>query len=250
MTRSTLHRAVEQIRLWIRMPGNNPFRAVGVIAKRGFVYLVRLLRGRVPFEFGGERYEHYLHPFIIDNERTVEIPLALRRVDRHRGGRILEIGNVMSTFARFEHVVVDKYEKVHDVINEDIVDYRPDAPFDLILCISTLEHVGWDETPRDDGKIPRAMEAMRAMLAPGGEALITLPVGYNATLDRLLADNALQFDDLRYLRRVSADNRWIEVSRDDVLGVAFNHPYACANALVVGTLRKTAARPADEGRGS
>lgn len=248
MTRSTLYRSIEQMRLSIRMPGNSPLRTAGVVAKRGVVYLFRLLRGRVPFEFGGERYGHFLHPFILDNERTVEVPLALRRVERHRGGRILEVGNVLSAFARFDHVVVDKYEKARGIINEDIMDYRPDRPFNLILCISTLEHVGWDETPRDDEKIPRALDAMRALLAPGGEALITLPLGYNPTLDCLLADNALHFDAMGYLRRVSADNRWVEASREEVAGAAFDRPFSCANALVVGTLRKPDAEPAAGGR--
>jgi SAM-dependent methyltransferase len=219
----------------------------GLMAKRGAVYVARRLRGPVPFDFGGERFGHFVHPFILDNERTVEIPLALRRVERHRGGRILEVGNVLSAFARFDHVVVDKYENAEGVINEDIVDYRPDHLFDLILCISTLEHVGWDETPRDEAKIPRALDAMRSLLAPGGEALVTLPLGYNANLDHLLADGALRFDAIRYLRRVSADNRWVEASREEVAGAEFGRPFSCANALVVGTLRRPDAEPAAGG---
>ena len=41
------------------------------------------------------------------------------------------------------------------------------GPFDLIVAISTLEHVGWDESPRDPAKAPRAVEVLRSL--PGFE---------------------------------------------------------------------------------
>ena len=55
-------------------------------------------------------------------------------------------------YYKFEHDIVDKYEKKKGIINQDIVDYKPDKKYDLIISISTLEHVGWDETPRENYK--------------------------------------------------------------------------------------------------
>lgn len=237
MSRSTLFRSLEQMKRWISEPGNNPLRAVGVVMDRGARYLGRRLGGARPFDLGGERFVHLVHPFILDNERTVEIPLALRLLDRRRGSRILEVGNVLSAYRRFDHTVVDKYENAIGVINADIVDYRPERPFDLILCLSTLEHVGWDETPRDNGKIPRALAAMAAMLAPGGELLVTMPLGYNDVLDRMLDEDSLLFTERRFLKRVSADNRWVEAAWAEVRGSKFGTPFACANAIVVGWVR-------------
>ena len=241
MSQSTLSGSIEQMRRWLAEPGNNPLRAVGVVLDRGFRYAGRKLAGARPFDLGGERFTHLVHPFILDNERTVEIPLALRLVERRPGARILEVGNVLAAYRRFEHTVVDKYEKATGVINADIVEYRPDRPFDLILCLSTLEHVGWDETPRDDAKIGLALAAMAAMLAPGGELLVTLPLGYNANLDRLLDADALPFTELRFLKRISADNRWVEATWPEVRGSKFGTPFGCANALAVGRVRAPAA---------
>lgn len=244
MSRSALSGSIEQMRRWLSEPGRRPWRAAGIVLDRGVRYLGRRLRGPRPFELGGERFTHLVHPFILDNERTVEIPLALQLVERRRGGRILEVGNVLSAYARFEHTVVDKYEKGSGVLNADIVDYRPEQPFDLILCLSTLEHVGWDETPRDDAKIALALDAMAAMLAPGGELLVTMPLGYNANLDRLLEADALKFTERRFLRRASADNRWVEAAWPEVRGAKFGTPFACANAIVVGRVRVPAGAPA------
>jgi hypothetical protein len=237
MSRSTLSGSIEQMRRWLAAPGNNPLLAAGVVLDRGLRYLGRRLGGPVPFEVGGERFNHFVHPFILDNERTVEIPLALRLVEQRRGARILEVGNVLAAYRRFEHAVVDKYEKATGVLNTDIVDYRPPQPFDLILCLSTLEHVGWDETPRDDAKIATALAAMTSMLAPGGELLVTMPLGYNANLDRLLDADALKFSERRFLKRISADNRWVEATWPEVRGTKFGAPFGCANAIVVGRVR-------------
>ncbi len=241
MSQSSLSGSIEQMRRWLAGPGNNPFRAAGVVIDRGLKYLVRKLGGARPFDLGGERFTHLVHPFILDNERTVEIPLALRLVERRPGARILEVGNVLAAYRRFEHTVVDKYEKATGVINADIVEYRPEQPFDLILCLSTLEHVGWDETPRDDAKIGLALAAMSAMLAPGGELLVTMPLGYNTNLDRLLEADALPFSDRRFLKRISADNRWVEAAWSEVRGSKFGTPFGCANALVVGRVLAPAA---------
>jgi len=57
-----------------------------------------------------------------------------------------------------------------------------------IVSISTIEHMGWDETPRDPKKIPLALENLIECLVPGGEIVVTLPIGYNTYLDKLLKE--------------------------------------------------------------
>ena len=44
---------------------------------------------------------------------------------------LLEIGNVLSHYFKWDHDVVDKYEKVEGVINEDVVDFRPSKKYDI-----------------------------------------------------------------------------------------------------------------------
>jgi cyclopropane fatty-acyl-phospholipid synthase-like methyltransferase len=51
------------------------------------------------------------------------------------------------------------------VINEDVVNFKSKKKYDLIVSISTLEHVGWDEKPM---KIPRAIENLKTLITPQG----------------------------------------------------------------------------------
>ncbi|MBV9664980.1 MAG: methyltransferase domain-containing protein [Actinobacteria bacterium] len=121
------------------------------------------------------------------NERAVEIPLALHFLSAHPGS-LLEVGNVLPFYGRAGHTVVDKYEVSPGVLNVDVVEYEPPERFDAIVCISTLEHVGWDEVPRDPPKFLRALTHLRTLLAPGGRMLVTCPLAYNEFLDAGIAD--------------------------------------------------------------
>ena len=42
--------------------------------------------------------------------------------------------------------------KTGRVINEDITYFQPNHKYDLIVSISTFEHIGFDEDPRDTVK--------------------------------------------------------------------------------------------------
>ncbi|MGI8413697.1 MAG: hypothetical protein ACR2QA_14665, partial [Solirubrobacteraceae bacterium] len=120
------------------------------------------------------------------HERVVEVAIMTALLDQAVGKRILEVGAVLHSYAPITHTVVDKYEVSEGVINEDAEIFEAE-PFDLILSISTIEHIGWDEDPRDPGKIPRVIEHLRGLLTPGGSMTITVPAGYNRDLDDLLA---------------------------------------------------------------
>jgi hypothetical protein len=170
------------------------------------------------------------------NERA-EIPIALHQLDQHTAGRVLEVGNMLSHYGRRGDDVVDNYESVPGVINEDIVEMKRDHPYDLILAISTVEDGGFDEERRDVDKPRRAVERMVPMHAPGGTLLVTVPLGYNESLNTDLREGAIAFDDLRYLKRISADNRWREVSATEVEPVAYSHPFHWANGLAIGIQR-------------
>ena len=55
----------------------------------------------------------------------------------------------------------DMHEIIDGVINEDVVDFNPSKPYDLITSIFTLQSVGLDESPREPAKILRAMENLK-----------------------------------------------------------------------------------------
>ena len=157
--------------------------------------------------------------------------------------RVLEIGNVASHYGWQGHDVLDKYERSPGVFNEDVVDFSPSRPYDAILSISTLEHVGWDEHPRDPEKTLRACHAMRGMLAPAGELLLTCPIGQNPHLDQYIAARSLPFDDQRYMRRLDAENRWVECEFEDVRDSRYGTPFRNANALFIGRMTQPAGGP-------
>jgi len=189
------------------------------------------------FDLGGRPIHYVRHHYnrAWRNERTVELALAYDYLDRNRGKRLLEVGNVLSHYRPdVNHDVLDKYERSPEVMNEDIVDFMPDVPYEAVLSISTLEHVGWDERPRDPDKVLRAYEQLRKIVAPEGTMLLTCPIGQNPHLDRYIAEGRIDFPERHYLRRVSKDNEWREVGLDDVRGARYHQPYRNANAVFVG----------------
>ncbi len=126
-------------------------RECGEVGLRVLTGLPWVLAGtRGSFALDGEVYPylyHRRHPTWL-NERTVEVPIARRMVERHRGTRILEVGNVLGLYGPREHLVVDKYERAPGVLNVDALDFRDERGYDLIVSVSTIEHIGWDSTLR------------------------------------------------------------------------------------------------------
>ena len=216
-------------------------KGVSYVIKRGLyvwlyvIYYKIFCRGR-SFAFRGKKY-HYFYDIINNtwtNERSVEVAIVMEIVNKNRDKRILEIGNVLSNYYQVPHDVVDKYEKAPNVINQDVVDFKSDSKYDLIVSISTLEHVGWDEKPRDDGKIPKALENLRNLMkTQGGMMVVTLPLGYNPVLNRHLNDGTIRFQEQHFLLR-TGKNSWREASWNEVKEAKFGTPYSGANGLVVG----------------
>lgn len=232
------------VRVWKAL--RNGFRLEGIsfpfrFCRRVAAWALRSFVARRTFRVAGRKYYYWIHPWNLDNERTVEIPLARAFLDGKKG-EVLEVGNVLQNHFPFPHDIVDKYERAPGVINEDIVTFSPSKNYGAIVTLSTLEHVGWDEEPRDPPKIVRAIERLKTLLADGGEVLATLPIGYNSFFDSLVREKNTEFSETSYLLRVSADNRWREASLDEVAAARYGTPYANANALVVGYYRKPPAR--------
>ena len=194
------------------------------------------------FDLGGETYSYIARDRGNTwwHERAVELPIAQRAVADAGNGAVLEVGNVLRQyFPELGHRVVDKYEHADGVENIDVMDVE--GSYDLIVSISTLEHVGFDEHHAGGvaaaGAGPReAIARLRGCLAPGGRLLFTSPVGYNPALDEAL-NAGIPGVEARFLRRVDIANRWVEADWRSVSGVKYGKPYRNANAIVVGTGR-------------
>jgi hypothetical protein len=193
------------------------------------------------FEFRSRAYPYFSHPynFTWSNERAVEVPVVWEAV-RECAGRVLEVGNVLSHYFRVGHEIVDKYERSRRVRNLDVLEIGDDGTgpkYDLIVSISTLEHVGWDEQPRDPGKVIQAVRHLAGQLNPGGRLLATLPLGYNPSLDAFLAQGALPFTRTSYLRRRSTFS-WEEASWDEVAACRYGDPWPAASGLAIGEIQQ------------
>lgn len=201
------------------------------------------LGGRLPggagtFELDGERvpYFHHRYHYTWLNERAVEVALARRVLAGRDPTGVLEVGNVLAHYLPTRHAVVDKYERAPGVRNDDVVNLSPGRTYDLIVSVSTLEHVGLDEDLRDPGKPVRAVRRLAELLAPGGRLWITLPVGYNPDLDAQLRAGAVTFDRLAALRREPHRNRWRQVPVGQVWDAGYDRLLYTAHGLLVGEL--------------
>lgn len=192
-------------------------------------------QSRGAFEYQGRRVPYFSSPYHYTwlNERAVEIALALEVLEKHRGQEVLEVGNVLGHYLPITHTVVDKYERAPGVVNVDVADLDLDARFELILAVSTLEHVGLDEARRDPDKPRRAIERLKGLLEPGGLLWVTLPVGYNPDLDEQLRSGDLGFTRLRALRRSPTRNSWREVPLGEVWDAAYDRLLYTAHGVVV-----------------
>ena len=236
--------AIERIRRAVAARG--PVGALRAVAREvadrvslSYAY-ARLFRGHRTFCAAGQRYRYLVRRYNSTwrSERTVEVPIVWDFVAKApAAARILEVGNVLSHYFPVTHTRVDKYERGPGVINQDIVGYE-ERPFDLIVSISTLEHVGWDEEPRDPEKTIRAVERLHALTAPGGRLVITFPIAYNPHMDGSLRDGRISFGRSICLKRVSRDNRWEETSWDDAMAARFDTPFRRINAVVIGVTDK------------
>ena len=127
------------------------------------------------------------------DERVIELPWVLARLS---GRRALEVGYAFAEppyLAALLRAGFDELTGV-DLAESDVsgmttlrADVR-DLPFesgafDLVLCVSTLEHVGADNTGyglavEDDGASRLiALRELRRVLAPTGRLLVTVPCG-------------------------------------------------------------------------
>ncbi len=157
---------------------------------------IRLLDDGIAFARGarerGERPRWLQGPPNTD-ERVIEVPWVLARL---AGSRALEVGYAFAEPSYLAALLQAGFDELVgvDLADADVpgvtgvqADVRDlpfeDGAFDLVLCVSTLEHVGADNTgygldAEDDGASRlTALRELRRVLAADGRLLITLPCG-------------------------------------------------------------------------
>ena len=218
--------------------------ALGRLAEAAQGLACRHLKSR-RFTLGGRSYPYFssrVSPMSWASERTVELPVVLEVLRARPGVRVLEVGNVLKVYVEYDHDVLDKYDATPGIIRADIADFRPERPYDLVVCISTLEHVGWDfGEARDPGRTRAAFEALRGCVTPGGLLVVTVPLGYNEALDRMIDEGVVRFDRRLCLRRLGWRNAWREATWEEAREAPYDHRVPTANGLLIGLLGAVAA---------
>ena len=173
------------------------------------------------FRFNGLKLPYFDHPYnhAGENMRAVEVSIVFDFIDGREWDRILEIGNVLSHYMRIDWPVLDIREKGMGVINADLMRWQPEMPYDRIISISTLEHIGHGRYADLTGPTTpaQALERICSWLAPGGEALLIVPLHYNDLLDQQLSAGELPANEIHCMQRISADNRWTECTLGEAL---------------------------------
>lgn len=194
------------------------------------------------FEFDGKRYNYFFHPYCTTwrNERTVAVPIIWEIIKGYEGQsrNVLEIGNMLSYYFKVNHDIVDKYEIMDGVINEDIVDFRPSKKYDLIVSILTLVEVGVSEYPKDPSKIIRTVENLRTFLSPGGQIVVVMGLGFNPQFDKSLENKKIQFTTQGYLKHIEGF-KWKEDSWENVKDVKYDKSIPTARGLIIGRIERT-----------
>jgi SAM-dependent methyltransferase len=150
------------------------------------------------FKRGHPLENGYGHGF---DERVIEYPWLLSRIDSI-DTRVLDAGSILNKIEILSSpILLDKrlhivtlapegyfyQDRAISYVFEDIraLPYQ-DHWFDLVVCISTLEHIGMDTdiyTRRDasveshEGNFTTAVHEMKRVLRPGGRLLVTVPYG-------------------------------------------------------------------------
>jgi 2-polyprenyl-3-methyl-5-hydroxy-6-metoxy-1,4-benzoquinol methylase len=183
------------------------------------------------------------------NERIVEAPFAFGTVaSLERSARILDVGAAESTIS------LSLASLGHDVTALDPRGYpfahpnltvaattlekldEPDEPFDSILLISTLEHVGlgfYGEGAGAEDADLRALERLARFLAPDGLLVLTVPYGEATVAEKERTYDAKTLD--RLLQGWTVTHRQIVERRDERTWVPVAASSGPAVAMVAAT---------------
>ena len=204
------------------------------------------------------------------DERPVEYAWALDRLRGLFGERLLDVGCVLNRAwcapqlaSRFEErwYLNLAYEPLEDIGKATMLvgDARacplPDAWFDVITCLSTLEHVGMDNSlytgvgdrsATDAGAdlwgcVEPAVVEFRRLLRPGGRLLITVPFGRSDNRGWFQVFDAERISRLREalgpgtssveLFRVDPMQGWVRAEVDECRAAVYGSGVPAASAI-------------------
>lgn len=216
--------------------------------KARFQNKLGLYKNRPPtFVFNNRIYEYFSHKYnnTTLNERTVEVGIIKDVVEnyiKNTNGNVLEIGNVLSHYFPVKWDILDKYETGDNVINEDIASFTPVNKYDLIVSISTFEHIGFDEgryaknmVEQNNDKFIEAVKNVKSKcLNDNGLFVMTIPLNFNLNINSILFDkNNTIFDQIYFMKKTTISNVWEQCSAEDAITKKYDNPFPWANGLAI-----------------
>ena len=206
---------------------------------------VRLLDDAVAFaawaRSAGERPRELRGPGGSD-ERPVEIPWCLARYSGEP--RVLDVGYAFAEpvylaglvgLGAAELVGVDLAEAEVPGLRGVVADVRSlpfaDGAFDVVFCISTIEHVGADNERYGLEAAPGGLdEGLRELRRVGGRVLVTVPCGEPS---RFRSAGFLVFEEEVY---ELGDDGWRSATEFDATGVRYGERGPGASAVLCAEL--------------
>lgn len=132
----------------------------------------------------------------VTSERLVEYDFVSRNlISLRRSGTILDVGSTGSALvqeirefgSRWQVFGIDLVEGCDAMMDARSAGFRDEA-FDLVISISTIEHVGLDHGISDKSGDTKAMKEIFRILKKGGSAIITMPYGREKKPDHRVYD--------------------------------------------------------------
>jgi len=201
--------------------------------KRLFFYLwdkvvgnFLFLKEKKIFLFDNNKLHYSFHKYNKSwkNERIVEIPIAMFYLKNYYSKEVLEVGNVLGHYFSFEHDVLDKYEIAEGIMNYDVIDFVPLKKYDLILSISTFEHVGVDDDIQNPENAYLGLKNIFKSLNEGGKMLISFPGNYNLALMDMVKNKKLKNFKVFCFKKNQKKNTWFQVQFEKVVDIPYQQP--------------------------
>ncbi len=99
----------------------------------------------------------------------------------HDDKRMLEAGNVLSYYYRVRDDIIGRRNESERVINLEIIGFYTTKRYDLVINISTIEHIGFMRTSTCEKRLvttPKTTAGNRAFACSKTGTFVTIPSGY------------------------------------------------------------------------